>query len=190
MSETNTTTQGTTDGQNNGQTQQANETAGATHADFESWLDALPDDLKTVGRPLFDSRISGFKTTTDAIREERKTLESQLRDALGKAEKGSQLETELQNTLTKLTTETRRADFYEAAQANECLNPKAALALAISGEHFLKSGKPDWNAIRAEAPELFGKAKSNSNGNAGSGTGTQQPAKQTMTEYIRAQAGK
>lgn len=190
MSETNTTTQGNTDGQNNGQTQQANEQAGATPPDFESWLDALPDDLKTVGRPLFDERITGFKTTTDAIREERKNVENQLRDALTLAEKGSKLETELQGALNKLTAETRRADFYEAAGANECLNPKAALALAISGEHFTKTGKPDWNAIRAEAPELFGKAKANSNGNAGSGTGTQQPAKQTMTEYIRAQAGK
>ena len=53
----------------------------------------------------------------------------------------------------------QRAAFYEEAGRPEigCSNPKAAYLIAASEGLFTKRGDPDWPAIKAAAPELFGR---------------------------------
>ena len=82
----------------------------------------------------------------------------------------------------------RKAAFNEDASRPEvgCSNPKAAYALATAEDLFDRQGRPDWNALKQAAPELFRKpGPGNSDGGAGNGN---QPHL-TMNDIIRRAAG-
>jgi len=82
----------------------------------------------------------------------------------------------------------RKAAFNEDASRPEvgCSNPKAAYALATAEDLFDRQGRPDWNALKQVAPELFRKpGPGNSDGGAGNGN---QPHP-TMNDIIRRAAG-
>ncbi len=152
---------------------------------FETWYAGL--DATTKG--LVDNNTHGLKTALEAERNERKTLAGQIANLQKSAEKGSDLEkqlTDLQNTLT--ATE-RRAAFVEDAIRPEigCVNVKAAYALAVADDLFDRQGRPDWNALKQAAPELFRKPGP---GSADGGAGQGQRQSVGMNEMIRRAAGR
>ena len=83
----------------------------------------------------------------------------------------------------------RRAAFAEDAIKPEigCTNVKAAFALATAEDLFDRHGRPDWNALKATAPELFRKPTS---GSADGGAGTRQAPQLDMNTLIRRAAGR
>ncbi len=165
--------------------QDATNTQGATPESWEKYLEAQPEPIKQ----LYTAHTTGLQNAVKATREERDGLAKQLKDLLPKAEKGSEFEKSLTETLTKLEVAERRATFVEEAVKPEigCRNPKAAFLLAQAENLFTRSGQPDWNAIKAAAPELFGKPGTNGNG----GNGTQDPPRKVgMNDFIRRASGR
>ena len=121
---------------------------------------------------------------------QRKQYAAELREATKNAAEGSDLKKALQEASTRAEQAEQRAVFFEEASRPEvaCTNPKVALAVAMAEGLFTKRGDPDWPAIKAAAPELFGR-KTTPPGNAGSGNGS-PPASPSMNDYIRAATGR
>jgi hypothetical protein len=130
--------------------------------DFESWLDGQDDKVKE----LYQTHTSGLKSALEKERGERKDLSDQLKELLPKAEKGSELEKQLTETVGKLEAAEKRASFVEQAIKPEigCVNVKAAYALALADDFFDKTGSPNWEDIKKAAPELFRKPGSTDGG--------------------------
>lgn len=171
--------------ENKSNEQNINQNANEKIANWEEWINKQPDDIKG----LYQGHVTGLQNTVKATRDERDALKQQIKDLLPKAEKGSELEKSLTDFSTKLEVAERRATFVEEAIKPEigCRNPKAAYALASADNLFDRRGNPDWTAIKAAAPELFGAPSVN--GNAGAGT-DKQPPKGGMNEFIRRAAGR
>lgn len=165
---------------------QTNQVQSETPATWDEWLNAQPDTVKG----LYTSHVTGLKNTVAATRQERDELAKQVKELLPTVEKGSKAEAALQELSSKLEAAERRAAFLEDATKPEtgCRNPRAAFALATAEGLFDRKGAPDWAAIKAAAPELFGAASVNAN--AGSGTQNPPSAKNTMDSWIRRSAGR
>lgn len=157
---------------------------------FESWLEALPDETKTKAKALYETNVSGLKTALQSEREAKKELSAQLKELLPKVEKGSELEKQLTEMADKAETAERRAQFADEAIKPEigCRNIKAAYALAVAEKFFDKRGNPEWERIKAAAPELFGTVIANAN--PGNGTRTTPAAGNNMNAFIRGAAGR
>lgn len=157
---------------------------------FDTWLDAQPEELKMKVAELYNKNVSGLKSALQSERDEKKGLSTQLKELLPKAEKGSELEKQLTEMASKAEAAERRALFAEEAIKPEigCRNIKAAYAIAIAEELFDKRGNPDWEKIKAAAPELFGSVIANAN--AGVGTHNVPAAKNDMNSFIRKAAGR
>jgi len=157
----------------------------ATTQTWEKFLEGQPEEIKT----LYGEHTKGLQNTVEATRKERDTLAKQIRDdLLPKAEKGSELEKSLTEALGKLELADKRANFAEQAIKPEigCRNPKVAFALATASDLFKRNGDPDWEAIKKEAPELFGPLIPNAN--AGNGTEDTTPPVD-MNEFLRQATG-
>jgi len=162
MSDQNTQqTQQTTQQQTNQQTTQQQ-----AKKSWDDVLKELPEDVKA----LYTEHHTGLQNSVKATRDERDDLAKQIKDLLPKAEKGSELEKSLTEALGKLDQADKRANFAEQAIKPEigCRNVKAAFALATASDLFKKNGDPDWDALKKDAPELFGAVIPEGNG--GSGT--------------------
>lgn len=135
---------------------------------FETF-DAFIEKQDTKVKELYEKHTSGLKSALEKERDEKRDLSKQLKDLLPKAEKGSELEKQLSETLTKFEAAERRASFAEDAIKPEigCVNIKAAYALAVADNLFDRQGKPDWMEIKRVAPELFRKAGSTDGGAGG-----------------------
>lgn len=155
-----------------------------TAENFEAWLEKQPNEVKV----LYEGHVQGLKNTVTATRAERDDFKHQLTAAIKKAEKGSEVEAQLQDALGKIEAAERKATFMEEALRPEigCRNPRTAYALAISEELFLKTGAPDWTAIKTMAPELFQASKTKGNSGAGTGESVQTT---DMNAIIRRSAG-
>ncbi len=181
---------GTPEGQqNDGQQQGTTQGQGGTPATWEEALSALPDEVKT----LYESHVTGLKSTVTAVRGERDALSGKLTEltkALGKdtPEEARRLLSEMQG---ELEVTARRAAFYEDAGRPEigCTNPKAAFALAQADNLFDRRGNPDWAAIKAAAPELF-RRPSPGSADGGAGGGRTATTTKDMNEFIRRAAGR
>ena len=140
----------------------------AAELTFETWYAGLEAPAKR----LFAAHIAGLKTALDTERTNRAALAKQLTDAS-----------------TRLEAAERRAAFAEDAIKPEigCTNVKAAFALATAEDLFDRHGRPDWNALKATAPELFRKPTV---GSADGGAGTNQGPKLDMNTLIRRAAGR
>jgi len=152
---------------------------------FDVWLGQQDEKVKAA----YEEHVTGLKNTVKATREERDQFAKELRDAAGKVAKGSEAEKALNDMAAKYEVAERRASFYEEATRPEigCRNPKVAFALAVADDLFDKKGIPNWTAIKAAAPELFGVAAPRSN--AGNGTGS-PPKNESMNDLIRRAAGR
>jgi predicted metalloendopeptidase len=155
-----------------------------TPANFEAYLETQTDDVKA----LYNAHSEALLNTVRATRQERDTMAKQLRELAKQQAEGSDARKQLDELGAKLERTERRAAFLEDAPSAQCKNAKAAWLLAEAGNLFDKHGRPDWAAIRAEAPELFGQAAANAN--AGTGTGKTPPSAKNMNEFIRAASGR
>jgi hypothetical protein len=158
---------------------------------LESYITTLPTEQQTKVKSLLDAHVEKLSNTVKATRQERDAFQRDLTAAIKKAEKGSELETQLTKLSSQLDEANRKSEFYEQAPQFECRNIKAAYAIATVNNLFTKSGAPDWKAIKEEAPEFFGKV---SNGNprkksAGSGTSEEPVPTNSMNDLIRRSAG-
>lgn len=152
---------------------------------FDEFIKTQPEEV----RKAFEKNTQGLKSALGSEREQRGALEKQVKELAAKADKGSELEKSLNELTAKLESSDRHSTFVEEAVKPEigCTNIKAAYALAVSEELFDKRGNVNWDALRKEAPELFGKP---GDGGAGHGTGGNPPGgKETVDDIIRRQAG-
>lgn len=159
---------------------------------FETYVATLPDDIKNKITPLFQAHVADLQSAVKATRKERDDFSKSLRDASKKLDAGSDLQKQVDKMANDLDAANKRADFLEEAPAHDCKNAKAAFALAKANDFFDKHGAPDWKAIQAEAPELFGKSLQQGprKRSAGNGTKEDQPASQNMNDWIRQQANR
>ena len=141
---------------------------GQTPQSWDSYVASLPAEA----RALYDGHIQGLTNTVKATRGERDALAERVKAitaTLGQdpAEVKRKLD-ELQGELEKAG---RRATFVEQAVSAEvgCRNPGVAYMVAEASGLFNRKGEPDWTAIKAAAPELFGPVAAP--GRAGTGTG-------------------
>lgn len=154
---------------------------------FDAWLGSQDDQIKG----LIDTHVTGLKSALDSERNERKGLTRQLNELRGKAEKGSELETQLTQLSAQLESQSAKAQFYESAPG-DVANMKLAWT-AAQQDGLIRDGKADWDGLRRSYPELF---RSNSQaakppaGNAGSGRGQQNGSLQNMNSFIRQAAGR
>ena len=159
---------------------------GETPPTWDAWLEAQPEQVKT----LYSQHSAGLLNTVKATRSERDEMAKQIKQlAKGQAE-GSEAKKALEEMGAQLERTERRASFLEDAMKPEiqCRNARAAWLLAEAESLFTKKGEPDWDAIKREAPELFGMP--NANANAGVGTGQPPPSKKNMNDFIRAASGR
>jgi len=153
--------------------------ADATPATWDSFLEKQPAEVKA----LYTNHSESLLNTVKAVRDERDTFKKQLRDLAKNAEAGSEAQKQLEAMTAQLEITERRASFLEDAvnPAIECRNPGAAWVIAKAQDLFTKNGQPDWKAIKAAAPELFGKVIANAN----AGAGTPPAPKSDMNSFIR-----
>lgn len=154
--------------------------------DFDAWLGEQPEHV----RKGYEGKTQGLHSALERERQERKEMSRQLKELLPKAEKGSEAEKALGEMSSRLEQANQRAAFLEDALRPEigCSNPKAAFLVASADGLFKRSGEPDWGAIKAAAPELFG--RKTPPGNAGSGNGSPPASKADMNSWIRAASGR
>lgn len=152
---------------------------------FEQWLEIHADE---TARSLYDQQIEGLRNTVQATRQERDSLKAEIRDLMKTAEKGSEAEKSLQDALDRLDKAEQKNTFLEQAPQAKCNNATAAYKIAVVDNLFKRDGSPDWDAIKREAPELFGALKTN----IGAGNGTDTPPEPTadMNAFIRRSAGR
>lgn len=153
---------------------------------FDAWITGQPEEIKA----LLDGHTKGLKSALESERSQRSDLAKQVRDLAAKAEKGSEMEKTLTDLQGKLEAEQKRVAFLEDAGRPEigCSNPKAAYLIAQADGLFDRHGQPDWAAIKAAAPELFGRRMPQVN--AGAGTGSPPQPAPNMSDYIRRAAGR
>jgi TolA-binding protein len=148
---------------------------------FDTWLAAQDANV----RGLLDGHTKGLKNALDSERESRKGLEKQLKDLAGKAEKGSELEKQLNDLLTQQQTAQTRAEFYEAAHAAGVSNLKLAYVVASQEGLIDQKGRVNFDEMKKQFPELFGASQKPAPGNAGTGTNNQLSDRTSMDEFIR-----
>lgn len=153
---------------------------------FEVWIKDQPEAVKT----LLEGQQRGVKSALDNERDARKALEKQLRDLAGKAEKGSELEKQLNELIGQQAQAEARAAFYEDAHAAGITNLKLAWIVAGSDGLIDSRGRVDFAGMKQRYPELFGAATRTAPGNAGSGTHQPGTGARSMNEFIRAAAGR
>lgn len=159
---------------------------GAKPLDFDAWL--LTQDESTKG--LIEARFTTLENTVKATRGERDGFAQEIKKLAAGQKEGSEARAQLDKISAQLEATERRAAFLEEAMnpALQVRNPRAAWLLAEAGSHFKKNGLPDWDAIKAEAPELFGIPTARAN----AGYGTQQPPdpSKSMNAFIRSASGR
>jgi|GEM_PF-6015885 len=148
---------------------------------FETWVAGQPDEVKA----MLESHTGGLKSALQSERERAKGLEKGLREAASKAEKGSENEKQLVALADQVQEASRKNAFYENAVSAGATNLKLAYMAAVSDDLFKRDGSVDFEALKKNYPELFGKTSTN---NAGSG-GKGPDKKITMDDFIRAKAG-
>ena len=155
---------------------------------FEAWLEGQSDEVKT----RFEEQTQRLSSALKSERENTRSLSRQLKELQGAAEKGSDLEKQIQSLQEKLTESERHASFIDGAAGAGCTNAKAAYKLAkADADLWRRDGSPDWEAIKETAPEFFQKPKGTS-GNPGSGTNADPAAgskMHPMDEMMRRQIG-
>ena len=162
----------------------------ATFKTFDEWYQSLPDNVKTLANGAKDhfermtATVRDTRQDRDALSENLKTITKLIGT---KPEEAAQAIQKLQGDLESLN---KKTEFYDAASAVECRNPKAAFAIATTNNLFKRDGKPDWESIKTEAPELFGKAfVKPPRKSAGSGTDSEPAKTGSMNDLIRKGAG-
>lgn len=167
-----------------GQSATPPENEGAKPLDFDEWIKGQDESVKG----LITTRFQNLENAAKARREERETLANQFKEL--KKSKDEELRTAIDEMGIKLEDTERRASFLEEAlnPALQVKNARALWLLAKSENHFKKNGAPDWDALRAEAPELFGIKTARAN--AGNDTENPPGPSKSMNAFIRSASGR
>ena len=148
---------------------------------WETWHDALPEPAKK----LVSDHVSGLKTALASERDARGTAEEDLRKVAADLEKGSDAQKKVLKLADEVAAGNTKADFYEDAHKAGVSNLKLAFHVATNEDLFDKRGIVDFEKLKKDYPELFGKKKV-PDGSAGDGTGSGLPkGSEGMNEYIR-----
>lgn len=155
--------------------------------DFDAWLGEQPEHV----RKGYEGKTSGLHSALEKERGSNKDMTKELRRLSGLVEQGSEAQKALGEMSTRLEQAERERDFIRDASKPEigCVNPDTAFLVAVAKDLFNKRGEPDWAAIKAAAPELFGQRTKTPPGNAGNGVNSPPAQKVGMNEWIRKQAG-
>lgn len=156
----------------------------------QSWDDFVAT-LPAEAKALYDGHITGLRNTVQATRGERDALQERVKAITATlGQDPAKAKERLDELQVELERETRRSAFVEQAiePAVGCRNPRVAYLVAEAQNLFTRKGEPDWAAIKAAAPELFG--PSVPAGNAGNGTANPVPNRVTMNDWIRQAAGR
>lgn len=152
---------------------------------WDAWHKTLPEPVQK----LISEHESGLRTALASERDARSTAEKDLRDVAGKLEKGSDAQKKVLELADDVAAGTKKADFYEDAHKAGVTNLKLAFHIADGDDLFDKRGLVDFDKMKEEYPELFGK-KQLGDGNAGDGTGGKLPGgEKDMNAAIRRMAG-
>lgn len=133
-----------------------------------------------------EAELGRVRSEAAKYRVERNTLKGQIDELSKQAEKGSTLEKSLNELSKKYDAAEKRALFMETSLKTKCRNPSLAFLLANEKNLYDAEGKPKWDEIKKEAPELFEPIIES--GDAGSGTGT-KGRKGSINDAIRKAAG-
>lgn len=153
---------------------------------FDKWFGALDDDAKG----LLEDHVDGLKSALTSERAERARLAKQIKELSGKADKGSELATQLEKLTGDMGKLDQKAQFYEDAHAADVANLKLAWLAAQEFDLIGKDGRVDFDQLREQAPEVFRKKAPAPPGNAGTGAHQSGAAKPTMNSFIRRAAGR
>ena len=152
---------------------------------YDAWVKDQPEEIKT----MLAGWESGLKNALQSERKTRQDLEKQVREMAGKADKGSQAQTELTQLADKIAEADRRADFFEAAHAAGAKNLKLAFLVATTDDLFDRRGQVNFETMKAQYPELFEGGAKPPRGDAGAGANS-QPSGHSMNDFIRTAAGR
>lgn len=141
--------------------------------DFAGFTAKLDEPTRTGLTAHLEASEKGLKSALQTEREQRSAIEKQLGDLKAKAEKGSELEKQLEGMQGSLKTMSMQTAFYEAAVGAGCADIALAWAAARMNEDkfFKRDGSPDIDALKLAHPSLFADAKK-PNAQAGSGAGS------------------
>lgn len=168
---------------------------GGTAFSFDTFSKGLSEADRAGLTGHFDDQTKGLKSALEGERAARKDLEKQLGDLKAKAEKGSELEKQLEGLQKSLSESGLQTAFYEAAVSAGCTDLGLAWAAARMNvdKFFKRDNTPDMEALKAAHPALFAEQKK-ANANAGTGTGgsgggTPNP-NQSVNDALRRAAGR
>ena len=153
--------------------------------------DTIYSGLDDAGKKVVDSHISGLSSALEKERSDRRTLEKQIKDLSGKAEKGSEMETKLAALTSELEEANRRASFVAGASGQGVINPVLAYLAAREAKAFDESGNTNWARLKELHPELFKpeeKAKAGGRGDAGGGNDNGKTGF-SFNDWLRREAG-
>jgi hypothetical protein len=154
--------------------------------EFATWHDQQPDNIKV----LLESHVAGLKSALGTEREGRAAAEKSLRDLAKKLDKDSDARKSVESMADELSLANNKSDFFEAAHDAGVTNLSLAFFIAEKQELFDKRGRVNFEGMKKDFPELFGKGKPAPKGGAGDGTDAQPQTKQDMNTFIRTQAGR
>ena len=149
-----------------------------------AWYEALPAEAKAQADAYFDVKAAGLKSALDSEREQRKTAQARLAEAIEKATGAEKAA--LQKVSTDLEAANARADFFADAIEAKIADPRAAWAIIKEYGYFDRKGAPDFAALREHHPRLFGPDTHQANAHGGAGQGSGVGAPLTMDELMRA----
>lgn len=158
----------------------------AANETFETWLEKQDDTVKD----LYSAHTTGLRSALDSERAASKAAQAQLRELAKKAEKGSELETALNQQIEKLSALEKQSAFQDKAHAAGVRNLKLAYLAAAQAGLVGEKGECDFAKLRTEYPELFASAPAPAPANAGNGTGGATPGKVDMNQAIRQALGR
>lgn len=159
---------------------------GETPWTYDAWLTEQPDAVKTGLSQHFEQQTANLKSALADERDQRKTFQRQLKEAISKLEEGSETRANLETINQQLADRETRLAFYDAAISAD-VDPKAlklAYLAAKEGGHISDRGKIDFDALKVEYPHLFVKPAPQPRGDAGSGRET--PATTDPNNWLRA----
>jgi len=168
-------------------TGKGDESKPSTALRHEPWVKDQSDEVRT----MLSGWENGLKTALNSERDARRDLEKQVRDLAGKAEKGSQAQTELTQLADQIAEADRKVNFFEAAHLAGATNLKLAYLVAVQDDLFDKKGQVDFETMKKSYPELFtGTVKQPVKANSGEGRSDNQSPAGSMNAFIRKSAGR
>lgn len=159
---------------------------------YEEWVQTQPEPIKQ----MLSSWEGGLKSALTSERDARRSLERQVRELAGKAEKGSEIETRLTGLADQLSEAQTQNEFYDQASRRGVRDLKLAWLAAKEAGAIDGRGRINWDTLEETYPLLFSKkiqppghAGSGTHGGNGSGEGQPQ-VDRGMNAWIRAQSSR